>query len=649
MFNHLFKPLSLGSTTISNRICLLPHRTHFSERGDLDDRQVAYYKRRAKGGCGMITLGGISIDANDQPWAKQIRGYETTIVGDYKNLSGAVHEHDCRLYGQLCHHGFQSGSAITRNVTLGPSATADIAFGETCKAMEPEDFEKVIDSFVKAALYAKQGLFDGVVIDMGPYSLLRQFLSLVSNARQDAYGGDLENRARFPLMVVKAVRSALGAVSSIGVELSADEMFYGGLNTDDSGEIIKLLQDSGAVDFIVASVGTYYNLQMVQPTMYIPADFNLETIAAVKNASDLPVIAGHHAGRPESFENSISEGFADAVGITRALICDPDLPQKARAGKQDEIRTCARDNKGCVGRINQSKSLGCVQNPEVGTEGREQKKSYPKADHPKKVMVIGAGPAGMEVTRVAFLRGHEVTLYDKSIHLGGQINIASKGAGRQPMAEISNNLSKALQRLNVPVQLGFDITAEFVMEKDPDVVIVATGSKPIKKPVSGEYGPPFVLNTWDVLLQKYPVGQKVLVVENNTGRDTTATAQLLADQDKEVTFVTSELFVGTDSAAVGDLYTVRQQLLKKGVTFLTDIQIDSIKKRTAVGRKLYTNAPLTFTQFDTIVLDMGYQVEDALYINLKGQVKGLFRIGDCVAPRGIEMAFFEGRKLGETL
>ena len=213
MLDHLFNPLMVGKVTLPNRICFLAHRTNFARGGRLDDRHVAYYRRRAQGGCGLIIMGDLSIHPNDRPWEAMIEAYNQQVVQDYQRLTDAVHEFESPIFAQLNHYGFQSSGAITRHAVWGPSAIADIAFGETAKPMEAEEMAAVIEAFSRAAVLARDGGFDGIEIDMGPESLLRQFLSPLSNLRQDEYGGDLENRMRLPLEVIDGVSNPTGRSS----------------------------------------------------------------------------------------------------------------------------------------------------------------------------------------------------------------------------------------------------------------------------------------------------------------------------------------------------------------------------------------------------------------------------------------------------
>jgi mycofactocin system FadH/OYE family oxidoreductase 2 len=655
MFDRLFSPLKLGNIALPNRVCFLAHRTNFAHRGCLNERHVAYYRRRAEGGCGLIIVGEFSIHPGDSPWATMIELYQPEVVEGLRRLTDAVHEHDVPLFAQLGHHGFQSNGAITRKAVWGPSAMADIAFGETAKPMEAEDMAVVSEAFVRAAELVKAGGFDGLEIDVGAESLLRQFLSPLSNHRQDEYGGSLENRMRFPLEVVEAVRMAVGEDYTCGVRLCVDEKFWGAITTEESTVFAQKLEEAAKIDFVNTTLGTYYNLYLISASMHTPEGFAVDLAEQMKASVSLPVIAGHQITTLETAENTLAAGQADGVGFVRSLICDPDFAKKTRAGQIESIRPCIKDNEGCVGRINRGRTLSCTLNPNVGFEKLRKRKTdsgsedREAAGAKKKVMIVGAGPGGMEAAIAAREKGHHVTVYEREATVGGQINLARKGAGRQSLAEAIRYQSRVLERLQVPVETGFEVTPDFVLQEAPDVVIVATGSRPVRRPVAGNYGPPEVLNVHEVLLEKFPMGERVLFVDENGGHHATATVEWLADLGNKVDMVTSELFIGIDLAPIGDLYLTRQRLLQKGVTFICDVRIDEIQGTKVRGHDVFSNEPVVYEGYETIVLDMGNEVEAGLYWQLKGKIKGVRRIGDCVAPRGIGMAIFEGRKAGEGL
>jgi mycofactocin system FadH/OYE family oxidoreductase 2 len=646
---HLFEPLHLGNVILPNRVCFLAHRTNFGRKGRLNDRHIAYYRRRAQGGCGLIIVGELSIHTGDRPWEAMIEAFRPEVVDDYRRLTSAVHEFETRIFVQLNHHGFQSSGSITREAVWGPSAIADIEFGETAKAMETEDMATVVAAFARAAELARAGGFDGVEIDMGPQSLLRQFLSPLSNYRHDEYGGSLENRMRLPLEVVDATRKAVGSDFTVGLRMCVDEKFWGSITIEESRQFAQRFESTGQIDFINISVGTYYNLYLILASMHTPIGFTVDLAEQIKKSVSLPVMASYQIGFPQMAEEIIAAQKADAVGFVRALICDPDMAQKVYEGKPENVRYCVKDNKGCIGRINQNKMLGCIQNSLVGEESLTGEERFRPAVKNKQVMIVGGGPAGLEAARIARLRGHTVTVYEKNTHIGGQINLIKKRPGRQAMAGVVRYLKHSLAELKVPIATGTTVTAEFVAQQNPDAVVVATGSRPHPKPVPGNYGPPSVLDVRQVLNEEFPVGEKVLFIDENGGHHATATVEFLATQGKKVRMVTSDLFIGIELGPLGDLYMTRQRLLQKGVKFTSDVIIDEIEENVVKARDIYTNTPIRLEDYDTIILDMGNVAEDELYKQLKGQTQELHRIGDCVAPRGIDMAIFEGRRVGEKL
>ena len=618
----------------------------------MNDQHIAYYRRRAQGGCGLIIVGELSIHAGDQPWESMIHAYHPSIVKDLHNLTRAVKQYGTKIFAQLNHHGFQSSGAISRQVTWGPSALTDIVFGEPCKAMEAEDLEVVGEAFANAAILAREGGVDGLEIDMGPESLLRQFLSPISNQRQDEYGGDCLQRMRFPLMVIDKVRKAVGNDFTVGVRLSVDEKFWGGISLEDSCQVVKKIEANENIDFLHVDIGTYYNIYLSEPSMLIEPGQAVEAGAEIKKQVGLPVMAKYQVDNPEAALDLMNSPKTDLIGMIRPLICDPDLPEKAGQGKTADIRYCIRDNQGCIGRVNQSKSIGCTLNAAVGSELlAEDDADIPpkKSAKVKKVMVVGSGPAGLEAARSAALRGHHVTLYEKNDTIGGQVNLLTKRPGREGVAEINRYFTESLGKAGVVIKTGSELNLEHVLAEGPDVVIVATGSRPKTAAFSGKYGPPEVLNSWQVLSGQYPVGKKVLYIDESGGRHGASTVEFLVDQGKEIEMVTSDPFIGVELAPIGELNLMRQRLLQKGVVFTQEVQVEEIGPNIVTAREMYSNRIITFEGYDTVVVDVGNVALDSLYHQLKGQVPEVYRVGDAVAPRGIEMAILEGRAVGERV
>ena len=660
-FPHLFSPLEIGRVTVPNRISFSAHLTNLAADGLPTERLTDYLAARARGGAGLIITEEQSVHPTDRAYEHLIEAFKPEVIGGYKQLTRAVHAYDTRIFAQLNHNGQQCSGSLSRLPVWAPSPVPDVLYRETPKAMEIEDIKEVVDYFARSAVHVREGGFDGVELQFGHSSLARQFMSPLTNYRSDEYGGDLENRLRFALEAVAAVRGAVGADFTLGVRLCADELIPGGLNLDDAKLIAQRLQATGQLDYFNLTLATFYNLYLVGGPMHMPLGYAVPLAAGIKQVATLPVFATGRINDPALAERVLADGQADMIGVVRGQIADPDFATKAREGRTEEIRYCIACNQNCYGRVGLNKTIGCVQNPAVGAEATEGEQRLRPTLRKKRVMVVGGGPAGMWAAKIATLRGHDVTLIEKAEELGGQVLLAAKGAGRDEFGVIVRNERNQLATLKVPVELGVEVTPELVAEQQPDAVIIATGSRPKACPVGGADGPG-VFNVWQVLSGEAAggLGQKLLLIDYDGHHQATATAEFLAELGKSVHVVTSSLFVGSELGPSQDLYLSRQRLMQKGVTFTPDFAVMEIKHPESGmevhGFNVYSNVWDVFSGYDSIVTVMGNDADDRLYFALKAQPPGgaakvaeLYRIGDCVAPRKVDMAIHEGYMAGKRV
>ena len=652
MFPNLFSPLKLGKVTVKNRISFQPHLTNLAVGNLPSEGQMFYWGERAKGGAGLIITEELTVHPTDMAYEKLIDVYHAEVVPGFRKITDYVHQYDSKIFAQLNHNGQQGDGSLSRLPVWAPSPVPDVLFRETPKAMEVEDIEEVARYFALSAEHVRQGGFDGVELQFGHSSLARQFLSPLTNYRQDEFGGSLENRMRAPLMFISAARKAVGNDFTLGIRMCADEMIPGGLDLAQVQEICALFEQSGLIDFMDLSIATFYNLYLVEGSMHTPLGYTIPLAAGVREKLKIPVFCTGRINDPVMAEKVLASGQADMIGMCRALICDPYLPQKAERGRLEDLRYCIACNQGCIGRIGMNKSIGCVQNPAVGREKQWGEGTLRPAPVKKKVMVVGGGPAGLWAAKMAGRRGHDVTLLDRNDSLGGQVRTAMKGAGRDEFGVIIRNEKEQVEKAGVKVELDTAVTADQVLAAAPDAVIIATGSQPKSHPVGGADGPG-VCNVWQVLDGKAQVGQKVCLIDYDGHHRATATAEFLANQGKSVHIICSSLFIGAELGPTQDLYLSRQRLLQKGVSFTPDIAVmevgGEIGAKSVKGFNVYSNQWDEWGPYDSIVLAMGQAVDDELYFALKGKVKELHRIGDCVAPRKVDMAIWEGHQLGREI
>lgn len=654
-FQYLFSPVRIGNLEIKNRVVSTAHVTFFAENNMPSERHVHYHSERAKGGVGLIVHEAVTVHPSSFPYEGIIFGYDERVIPGFKRTTDAVHQHDAKIFCEVFHKGRQVNSILSRRSTLAPSATRCIRNRETPKVMEKEEIEEIIQGFATTARNVREGGFDGVELHCTHGYLLQQWLSPISNKRTDEYGGSLANRVRFVVETIDAVRAAVGNDFVVGIRLVGDEFTPGGLTLRDMQEIAPLLTASGKLDYISVSHSTYFSLEMVIPPSYVPLGAFVSLSAGIKESvEDLPIIGVGRINDPVQAEKVLADGHADLVGMTRANICDPQLANKARDGRLNDIRTCIACNT-CIGRVFSHKPVTCLQNPAVGFEVTCGVDATKPAAVRKKVMVVGGGPAGLKAAETAAIRGHDVTVYEKDGALGGQVALSEKAASRQEFAGSVRNLKKSLDALGVKIVLDTPVTPEIVKRESPDAVIVATGSAPDRSGASPLFpqmdGLPGadqsnVLTYRDVLKDGANVGQHVVIIDDESHHRAPAIAELLADHGKNVRIVTALPRLGMELAPNLEQPFVYRLLQRKGVHIMTNTAVKAIEDSTLITLDLNNNTSDKIEGVDNVVLVMGSVAETALYRALKGLIKELYLVGDASSPRYAVDAMFDAFHAG---
>lgn len=665
-FNYLFTPMKIGPITVRNRLMSTSHATlmgdtnpEWGKPGFYGERYAYYQAERAKGGIGLIIFGQTAVHPTTAyELMNSSIAYDERAIPGFKLATDIIHKYGAKVFNQLFHSGLNNSGNQSKLPVWAPSPVPSALFGETPKEMEVEDIKEMIEYYGVSAENSKAGGFDGVEIHASHGYLPQQFLSPFTNHRTDEYGGSLENRMRFIVEVIDRIRTGIGSDLALGVRLCGDEMTPGGLTLDDSIEIARRLVDTGQVDFLSISLGNVSTATgVVVPPMYMPQGYGVYASAAIKEAIDsaIPVFCVGRITDPLHAEKILADGQADMVGLTRAHIADPEIGNKAREGRLDDIRQCVGCCQDCFGNVLVGATCGCTQNPEVGREKEWGIGTMQPAPQKKKVMIIGGGRAGMEAARLAALRGHDVVLYEKSDRLGGQINLASRLPGRDEMESIARWAEYQIKQLGVKIMLSKEVTVDLVEQEKPDAVVVATGSRFLRNGATGlnPSGIPGcdqenVFTVEDVLLGNAKLGEKIVIFDSEGNVKAPGVAELLADQGKQVELVTDKFFMGMllDSLT---MMAVQQRVMGTGVSVTSSSIVVSIDGDRVSVLNLFTQEVRVIEGVDAVVLVTGSQANEELYMALKDRVKEIYRIGDCVAPRTVDRAIYDGYLVGRSI
>ncbi len=647
-YPHLFSPGKIGPVKIPNRIVFLPHYTGIeTDDATIKYTHINYFVERAKGGVGLLIIDSHAVHPLGKMCPKYIEAWDRKVIPGYRRLSAEVHKYGSKILTQLSHAGH---TTLTHPplLLLAPSQMSEPCYHYNTKEMEIEDIKTVVKGFAVAAQHVKEGGFDGVEIKAAAHDgLLRSFISPFFNRRTDEYGGSFENRMRFPLEVVHAIREVIGPDFPLGVRVCMDEFTPWGYSLKEGKKIVKAFVDTNEVDYISCDAGCFSAFYMEIPPMCIPLGFAEYLSAAIKEVTDLPVITFGRINDPTQAERILANSNADFIGMARELICDPEFANKAREGRDDDIRHCIACLDGCSYQVMQDKPLTCIQNPAAGKEALYGIGTLKPAEKAKKVIVIGGGPAGLKITEIVAKRGHKISIYEEDEEFGGQVNIAAKIPFREEIKDVVRHLVIQIEKLGVGIHLNEKIIAQTIQTLDADAVVIATGSSPARSDIPGA-DQDNVVTVQDVLSEKAPVGNHVVIFDITRRWPGLGTAEFLVNRGKRVDIITPYFDVGQDLHDA-NVVTTYSRILDKGVTLIPNTEIKKIQVNAVTIANVYTQETKEIKNVDTVVMSVGNRSDRELYNSLKGKVKELYCIGDCVAPRLIQQAIVEAEELGRRI
>ena len=643
-FPHLLSPLRIGPKTVRNRVLVTAHVPGLAENHLPSERWVAYHRARARGGAGLQLTGATPVHRSgglESPYC--IQNYDDGIIPGYRMLAAAVHEEGGTFLAQLAHSAQTGHGSDVGRPLWAPSAVPSDLVQQVPHAMTEAEIAEVVAAFAAAAFRAREGHLDGVEI-LGAFGyLLTAFLSPKTNRRADRYGGSLDNRLRFPLEVVDAVREAVGPDRIVGMRIPGDERTEGGLTLADMTLIAKRLAATGKLDYLNVIAGTNSDRLMRWehwPPTPAPHGLFVPLAAAIKQAVDIPVFTTGRITDPRLAEAIIREGKADMVGMTRAHIADPEIVRKITEGRPDDIRPCVGANV-CINRVQAGGPLRCFHNPEAARE-HEWGPAKPAA-RPKRVAIIGAGPAGLEAARVAAERGHQVTVYEKSGRIGGQLRLWALAPQTSEFGKSVAWFEHRLRELQVRIVLDREIAAADLPHLGVDALVIASGAAPAatRSWPGAKTSPIRIADPYSILAAP-PVGiGRAVIRDGGWGRAALSAAETLAEQGVAVTIVTAE-FAVAESVPPTVRTPLYKHLLGHGARFLAAEEVVRLDGAAVVLRNVYSAQESRIEAVDLLVDWNGPQIVEHLAASARQSGAEIHVVGDCVSPRAIEIAIAEG-------
>ncbi|KZL89924.1 FAD-dependent oxidoreductase [Clostridium magnum] len=622
-FKSMFTSIKIGPMTVPNRFVVPPMGNNFANTdGTMSDNSLAYYRERAIGGFGLITFEATVVDKKAKGGPRKPCLFEDSTIESFKRVIDACHEAGAKISIQLQHAGPEGNAAVAGHPIKAASAIPSSFGRNTPVAISREEIYELIELYGDAAVRAQKAGADAVEVHCAHGYLVNSFLSPRTNKRVDEFGGCFENRMRLPRLIIENIRKKVGDSMAILCRINSSDEVAGGLDVHDSATIAAYLEECG-VDGLHVSRAVHIRDQYMWAPTVLHAGFSADLVTEIKKAVTIPVITVGRFTEPHFAELLVRQGRCDLVAFGRQSLADPHTPNKAKESRLQELNPCIACLQGCVHNMYQGKPVKCLVNPFLGHEGEVK-----PAEVSKKVIVVGGGVGGMLAGYTAAMRGHDVTLFEATDTLGGQMRLAAYPPGKGDITNMVRSYVAKCEQYGVKIRMNTRVTPEMISAEAPDVVIIATGATPLVLPIPGinESG---VINAVDLLDGKESCGQKVLVVGG--GMVGCETAAFLGEQEHDVTVIELRDKVGADVISehrkflMGDFeeYKIKSVTSAKVAKFFGD----------GVSYTLEDGSEHRLEGFDSVVLAMGARAYDPLSEEVKKAVKETYVIGDAVRAR----------------